>query len=577
MPESKTQSVIDSCEQALRSKTLAENILLRQELFEKGEERTLKEASVREVIEYARPDLSRYLDETQRKGEKRTSKLYTSKVTTDIEMAADAFVGNVFNPGGWFGYRMDQLELNNVDLVQVWLQQLKEHFDAVYIKSGFYEVLPPLVMDAFSIGDGIVYEGQDKDTQEAMFEYCELLATWFTRNRTGNFIAVHRKMCFPALTAWERWGVELSDDCISAAYKDPSREFCFIHAVYDRNDPMLIGMKLPKQRDFVEFWVQVDSDRNARKDTGEMTGILEQSGYHTMPFMDWPYWLKSTESIGRGPIESALVTVKRLHADHKTLMVKGQRDAAPPLKASMSLKSRTNLGPDAITWIKSGGSEDLQEIYRGSGYSSGLDLVERTEEQIEEALHLSTFLMHSMATKRMTIPEFMERAGEKAAALAPRMGLMEKYLLENIHNRTWDIEDRAGRIPPAPPQLIDAVSSGQVSGKLNVRYNGPLRQAQEQLTTQRRIAGNISMVDQLAKYNPQAAADKINVSKGIEHVLDQGDFWQDSIVSEAEIEEKNRIRQELAMAQAQSEQENMDSQTAQNMSGALKNVEAGSE
>ena len=563
---------IKLCQEKLQNKTLAENILLRQSLFEKSEERRNFDERTREIIEYSRPDLSQYLDETQTKGEKRTSKLYTSKVTTDIENAADAFVGNVFNPGGWFGFRMEQLELNQIDVVQRWLQDLKDHFNAVYIDAGFYDVLPPITMDAFSIGDGIAFEGVDKDTGDTYFEYCELLATWFTRNRRGEFIAVHRKMSFPALTAWNRWGSELSDEAIRAAYMDPSKEITFIQAVYDRNDPMLEGMKFPKERPFVEFWVEAESDQNSDPTAGDYTGILEQGGYHTMPFFDWPYWLKSTESIGRGPIGSAIVTVKRLHADHKTLMVKGQRDAAPPLKASMSLKRRMALGPDQITWVKSGSGEDVGEIYRGSGYSQGVDLVERTEQQIEDVLHLSTFLMHSMATKRMTIPEFMERAGEKAAALAPRMGLMQKFFLQNAHNRTWDIEEKAGRIPPAPPELIEAVNAGAVSGAISVRYNGPLRQAQEQLLTQRRIAGNMTMVNQLAQYNPQAAADKINVSQAIEHVLDEGDFWQDSIVPEDVIEERNRIRQELAMAQAQSEQENMNSQTARNMAGAMKDV-----
>ena len=101
MPEIKTrtQQTIDMARKVIGNRTLAENIELRQELMEKSEERIAFTTNVREIIEYSRPDLSKYIDDTQRKGEKRTGSMYTSKVTTDIETAADAFVGNVFNPG----------------------------------------------------------------------------------------------------------------------------------------------------------------------------------------------------------------------------------------------------------------------------------------------------------------------------------------------------------------------------------------------------------------------------------------------------------------------------------------------
>jgi len=580
----------------MHNKTLYQRIELRQKSMIDDPQRVEFDDRNREIIEYCRPDLAPYLDERRVKGQKRTSKMYTSKVTTDLETAADAFVGNVFLPEGWFGYSLFGEE-NDVDENQAWMQSVEKHFSQVYIDQGFYDTLPPIVMDKLSIGEGLLFIGEqdvedlrtelDKDSDKerrrvaniakeeageepledrtetvAYFEYVEFMSTWWTRDRYNRLDCVHNKFDIKAWEAFERWGEKCSAAIIKNAEDDPLKTHWFIHSIYKKTDPILKGIKLEKDRPFVEFYTE---EKTQIDQNDMMDGILEQSGYKHMPFVDWPHWLKSGESIGRGPLGTAITTVKRLHSMHKDNMLASQRRGDPPLKVSATLKGRMNLRAGGKTYLKNTG-EDLTEVYRGTGYAESIDYMERTEKEIEEVLGLPFFLSLLGETKRMTIPELMERIGERAAAMAPRLGLGERIFLSAVHQRLWDIEEKNGRIPPAPSALQELIATSESSIILRVRYKGPLSLAQEQLFTQRKILGTLSLVQAVAPYDPQAAADKIDVATATEHILDEGGFYQDSIRTDEEVAEIAEARNDLVAQQAQVEQDKTDSETAKNLS-----------
>ncbi len=579
----------------MKNKTLYQRIELRQKQMVDDPERVEFDDRNREVIEYTRPDLSQYTDERHVKGEKRTSKMYTSKVTTDLETAADAFVGNVFLPEGWFGYSLYGDE-NDVDENQAWMQKVEKHFSQVYLDYGFYDTLPPIVMDKLSIGEGLLFIGEqeeedlrtdlDKDTDKVQkkaanaareetgeqaiedrietfpyFEYIEFMSSWWTRDRYNMIDCFHNKFELKAWEAFDRWG----DNCSAAIKKNaednPLKTHWFIHAVYKKTDPILKGIKLDKDRPFVEFYIE---EKTQIDQNDMMDGILGQSGYKHMPFVDWPHWLKSGESIGRGPLGTAITSVKRLHSMHKDNMLASQRRGDPPLKLSSSLRGRTSLAAGGKTYLKNIG-EDMSEVYSGSGYAESIDYMERTENELEEVLGLPFFLNMLRETKRMTIPELMERIGERAAAMAPRMGLGERVFLQPVHQRLWDIEEKNGRIPEAPAALQQEIADSDSKTILRVRYKGPLSLAQEQLFTQRKILGTLSLVQSVAVFDEQAARDRIDVGVATEHILDEGGFYQDAIRSDEDVTEMVEARNEVAAQEMELEQNKMQSETAKNM------------
>lgn len=592
MANATTNTTIELVKAKLKNRTLAQRIENQHKLFKSDSERVNFDSTNQEIIKYIRTDLSQFLNTSQSKGEKRGKYMYTSKVSTDLERSADAFVGNVFVQKGWFGYAMKETWANQINEIQNWLQECEEHFYSVFSDAKFISsIMPPVAMDALSIGDGIIYEGVIKsnpkrpkilvkDEGKLYFRYCEIMNTWFRRDRFGRLLALHYEIDMCALEAYGLWGDSLSDEVIKAAYESPLKCFKFIQAVYKRDDPIFSDIEhFDIERDYIELFIQKDSqDNRDNTNQNQMAGILAQEGYHTMPFMDWPYFLKSNENYGRGPLGTALITVKRLHGMNKTAMVKAQRDAAPPLRAYKGQKNKLELGPDGVNWVKDPTKEIIDEIYKSrTGYTSNIDYIQRTEEQIEDVLHLSLYLAISLVTKQMQNPEVYERIGEKAAMLVPRLGLMNNIFLEQIHDRTWQIEEMAGRLPPPPMiirqlQMLPINHPQHISGKINVLYKGPLVEAQEQLFSQRRIMGNLQGVAALAKAtgDEQAAGDVIDVERATEHILDEGNFWQDSIRDEEQREARKKFRMQMLMAQQQAEIQSKEAGAMKNVAGALK-------
>ena len=72
------------------------------------------------------------------------------------------------------------------------------------------------------------------------------------------------------------------------AEKNPLKEHWFIQCIYKKTDKIFKGVKLDKDRPYIEMFIEVDVEE---KSIGMMDNILAQDGYKSMPFADWPHWL----------------------------------------------------------------------------------------------------------------------------------------------------------------------------------------------------------------------------------------------------------------------------------------------
>jgi len=554
MVESSPQ--IDAIAATQRTRTLAQLIQERQTFLENDPERQQWSFRTKEVIRYGRPDLSQWLEDNDPiKGQSNTRYMYTSRPVTDLERAADAFCGNVFTPHGWFGLEMADPRLSGkcpipelktaVDNLLEWLQACEEHMYSIYASSNFYAAMPPVAMDSMSIGDGLLYIGNDLDESLPFFEYREALGVWWKRNRFGRLDIVHEKITLTAYEAHRRWRSAVSESVKVDVVRDPMKNHSFVHAVYPKDDPILEGLRFVRPRPFIELWIELDARENLGHENrayegalDRMGGIIEQDGYFTMPFADWPYWLKSGETQGRGPLGSAIYTLKRCHAEHKQVMLAGQKSISPPMWASGTLRGKIDLSPSGpgsgITYGEDPNRDILKESQPNIRYPFGVDQLDRTEREISDVLQLDFFLMMSQTTKEMTIPEVIERIGERAAALSPRIGLMQKLLLDQCHARVWQIERINKRLPEPPDVLYELAYEYGFDPTVSVRYKGPLAQAQEQVFMQRRIVGAFQTVQPFMALDPQAVRAKINSAVAVERILDLTGFPQDAINSDDE-------------------------------------------
>lgn len=557
-----TEQLTSSALETQKNFNLARRIEQRQEQFERDTERVAFEDRIRPIISYARPDLSQYLDETQLKGERRVDAMWTSSPLISLEKASDAAFGNIFSPEGWFEISMAEGWVNEIDWVQKYTQQVQNCLYDAYSSSNYYENLPNVLKDWLSIGQGVWFTGVEKATDKPYYRYCEILRTYFSRGLLGNLIRVHELWVMTAVQAEEFFqteGVELPDEVAAAAVSDPMKTFTFIHSVAPRTDVIFKGMPLERPREYISTWIQRRGKAQMVSDD-PLAGIILQYGYESMPFQDWPYSLTGNETYGRGPFCSGIRTIKSLHSFWKSATECAQRMAGPAMRASQSLKGRVDLGPDGVTWTKDA-TEVLEQVSKQTNPQGILELIEKCEGQIDDALHLSLFMAMSMVTKEIKVSEVMERIGEKAAALAARIGLGQKRFLDPCHARTLQILRRAPKLDRRliqPPELAEAIRRGEVDSRFNVVYKGPLELARKQMFNVRRSSMMFSMLEPYNAIDPSmpgktgALARKIDVDVAVEHVLDDLNFWQDAIRPDKKVREivQNELIASTLMQQA---------------------------
>jgi len=553
----------------LNQDTLPNRILLRQQQYEQRQERVQYEEVLREIIAYCRPDLQTYLgkDGEAYQGEKRGTTMYTSKIATDIDQASDAFAGHLLNPGDWFRYRVQIPWLNDNNQVQKWLQEREEQFNGIFASSNFYTVLPGGIADAMTLGNHFVRTGYMRAKPKINFRHLPVLACWWSVDEDGNLTAFHQKVLYDALEAYRIWGDKCSASLIrSLKDGNPLTKYEFIESIYQSDDPTIGEHRLQwKNRPWVSFWVQVDSEKNAVP--GDV-GILEEEPYTRCPITWWPYRRSGDETMGRGALHVS--SVKRLNHMHKTMMLVADRAAQQPLKASTELQGRIELGPDGITYLENS-DEQISPLYGSGqmGYPFGIEYLQRMEQEVERVLNLPMFLQMQQMTKEATAYEVWQRMAELTVVVGPRLAPLEKFYLSELHERLWQIEADANRIPPPPDILIAAArhpAYRHLAGDIvQAEFMGPLRQMQQLFLYMRRMIGLWGSIQPLLAADPRAVR-KINAVRSVERILDAGGWPQDCIVPDEVLDAQDQQAAALQQAQMAGEMVERESKAVKNLS-----------
>ena len=84
--------------------------------------------------------------------------IYNGSPSWFSRMMATGFQGSLVSKNiDWFRYQMEQSELKGIDLLDIWLQAVKEHMTDAYQKSNFYDVQPQFTHDGVTIGSPVLF------------------------------------------------------------------------------------------------------------------------------------------------------------------------------------------------------------------------------------------------------------------------------------------------------------------------------------------------------------------------------------------------------------------------------------
>jgi len=385
--------------------------------------------------------------------------VFDSTPAHSLELLASGLGGLLTNPAlPWFDLRLHKGSPDS-DEVRAFLGHCRERLLALFNTeaTGFQACVHELYLDLCLFGTAVLYVEPDPDSL-VRFSARPLSEVHLAEDARGMVDTVIRTYSLTARQALQQWGRACSLDVQKLALESPEARVNIVHAAFPRldRDPGSPGsIHFP----FACFFIEQDSGV-----------VLEESGYHELPYM-CPRWAKvSGEAYGRGPALTALSDVRVLNAMSRTALMAAEKMSDPPLMVpDDGFLGPIHSGPGGLSYYRAGSQDRIEALPVRVDLGSIEVMIERRRQSIRRI-----FLADQLAPEAVnsTATEALIRQGEKMRILGPVLGRLQTEFLAPLIERAFNILLREGELPPWPKTLPQ--------GSLRVDYATPVAQAQRQ-------------------------------------------------------------------------------------------------
>jgi len=429
----------------------------------------------RELSDYHLAHRGRFLTTDRNKGHKRNTRQYNNTSKLAARTLASGMMAGITSPARpWFQLGAPDPELNKSAAVKKWLFEVQSIMYRVFSQSNTYISLHTLYgeMGVFGTGAMGVFEDFDNVIRCKPYTVGSYCIGTNGRNEVDTFYREYQKTVGECVKffgydecskyireQWDRGNTETWVDLVHLVEPNDNR---------DQMSPMA--------RDMAFRSVYYERKNATRKGDND-DQILRRSGFEEFAILA-PRWditgedIYGTDCCGM----TCLGDTKALQLGEKRAYQAVDKMANPPLQGDATLKTKVangnNLKPDEIIW-HDGDQKGLTSIY--GNYRPDLNAIEAKNQQaemrIKKAFYEDLFLMLANSDRRqITAREVAEKQEEKLLMLGPVLERLHNELLDPLINRTFNILQKAGVLPPAPPELADV--------ELGVEYISILAQAQ---------------------------------------------------------------------------------------------------
>lgn len=451
------------------------------------------------------------------KGQKTGSKVYNTTHLNALRLLADGLYGYLVAPSlRWFSLKMPNVltfprssmmrqwngQIGEVPEVKAWLEGVEEVMYSAFLRSNFYDTMPEFFWDGGSIGTATVYIEEDLSQSRIVFSCWHPGEVYIAEDKYGKVDTVHRKYKIKLRNLVQRFGmdkVKPAANIYEMTATNESAEYEVLHAVSPRidRDP---GNKSAKGLKWESLYI-----------LGQH--LLGEGGYRSLPHAVWRYDKNSFEVYGRSPATESLIEVQMMQAAEKERILNAQLMNAPPLAVPAELRGQVSIKPRGMTYYKDE-RRPITPLQVVGQFPIDLALKQDLERAIGQHFMVEFFMMLERADKIMTATEILERQGEKAAVMGARIGRLQTEVLNPIIDRVFDIEMKAGRLPPLPEILMDL--GGQ---PIEVDYLGPLAIAQRRLFKTQGVTASLQIIAPIMQLNP-SVGDVVNWDEVTREILE---------------------------------------------------------
>lgn len=437
----------------------------------------------------------------------------------------------------WFRLATFDPELRDFAPVKTYLAdcetRLRETFSASNIYSAFHVGYGD--MGQFGQSCGLLVE--DDATSIRMMQLVPG-QFWIARDDTGRASTLYRRFSWSVERIIGRFGYNAVSAKIRGQYDRGSYDDAhpIWHAVEPRHDRDASKPDKRNKRFLSNYWEDAT-------DGAPSQGLLEESGFDENPIIAPPWELIGDDFYSSSPGQIALGDVRMLQLQQTRKLEAIDKMVRPPMMGPTSMRGHpSSLLPGEVTYV---------DDPTGKGFRPAMEVtlrlgelredINETRRAIEEAFYADLFLMLSNMEGIQPRNQFeiAERKEEKLLALGPVLENIYHGQLAPVIDRTFDILQRNGVLPPPPRE---------VSGHdLHIEYVSILAQAQKAVSTGV-IERSMAFVGQLAAVKPEAL-DKIDADEAVDVYFDLVGTPPSIVVPDDKVRELRDARAQRQQAQ----------------------------
>lgn len=398
-------------------------------------------------------------------------------------LAMDNFVGGIFgqltNPANrWIELGTDDPELNKWQPVKAWLYEITSLMlgslgPAV---SAFYEEIPSVYADTGVFGMGTLSQEEEVGKERIVDRAVPLGQSYIDVDAHGEVNRFHREFELKGEQIRHWWGDQdkLQDN----------RTYKIVHGAWD--NPAFNPFKLgPEHGAVCSLYCSPD-----------LKSLERRGGYYELPYHVVRWRKRTTSPYPTGPGHVGRPDADMLQEMERSHIVAAQHAAEPvKLVHDDAVFNAADWVPNAILsgTITDGGKRLVDTLERGSNIQLSAAQSEQRRNAVREALFFSLF-MQLKDRPQMTATEFMGFQEERLRLMGPNL-IRIMRTLSGVLARRYGILNRAGQLPPPPPEVR--------ARRLEVIYQSPLAKVQ-QMATARAAMNWAGQVMEAAKVDEEA-------------------------------------------------------------------------
>lgn len=384
----------------------------------------------------------------------------------------------------WFKLRVGTVDSTTTSPVSLWLAECERIIYLIFSESNFYNSIAQFYYDLVIFGTATMLIYEDFENVINCINPC---AGEYYLDIDGKYrpTIFYREFTLTVQAVVKEFGYENCSESVRKLYDDPgganlSREIIVAHSIEPNDDGRAAEFGFSNKFAFRELYWEWGGSASPQGGNYQPQGFLRRKGYHSRPNIACRWDLVSNDPYGRSPGMDALPDQKQVQLETRRKAQAIDKMVNPPLVADVQLKNQpASLLPGGMTYIQgmaaNGGKPAIASIYDTHHFP--VDAI--TQDLLEVKNRLARIFFNDVlmtasqyeTRSNVTAVEWDMRKSESLVALGPALDRIDYEGLGPILDRVFDIANRSGILPPAPPEI-----QGQM---INVDYVSMLKQAQE--------------------------------------------------------------------------------------------------